>query len=69
MACYLECQVFLLYIMEEWGIEGKNRDVMKRFVLVLKNRNGNELSDAIAAYAKAHHTHPALYNGGYANLL
>lgn len=29
-----------IYYGSEWGIEGKNRDVMKRFVLVLKNRNG-----------------------------
>ena len=29
-----------IYYGSEWGIEGKNRDEMKRFVLALKNRNG-----------------------------
>ena len=42
---------------------------MKRIRPRLEKPEWNELSDAIAAYAKAHHTHPALYNGGYANLL
>ena len=44
---------------------GRDEEIRPR----LEKPEWNELSDAIAAYAKAHHTHPALYNGGYANLL
>ena len=58
-----------IYYGSEWGIEGKKQGRDEEIRPRLEKPEWNELSDAIAAYAKAHHTHPALYNGGYANLL
>ena len=58
-----------IYYGSEWGIEGKKQGRDEEIRPLLEKPEWNELSDAIAAYAKAHHTHPALYNGGYANLL
>ena len=58
-----------IYYGSEWGIEGKKQGRDEEIRPRLEKPEWNKLSDAIAAYAKAHHTHPALYNGGYANLL
>ena len=58
-----------IYYGSEWGIECKKQGRDEEIRPRLEKPEWNKLSDAIAAYAKAHHTHPALYNGGYANLL
>ena len=58
-----------IYYGSEWGIEGKKQGRDEEIRPRLTEPEWNELTDTIAAYAKAHHTHPALYKGGYANLL
>ena len=58
-----------IYYGSEWGMEGKKQGRDEEIRPRLTEPEWNELTDTIAAYAKAHHTHPALYKGGYANLL
>ncbi len=57
-----------IYYGSEWGIEGRKKDGDEALRPAIEKPQWNELTDAIAAYAKLHTEHPALYDGGYRNL-
>ena len=57
-----------IYYGSEWGIEGRKKDGDEVLRPAIEKPEWNELTDAIAAYAALHTSHPALYDGGYRNL-
>lgn len=57
-----------IYYGSEWGMEGCKKDGDEVLRPALERPEWNDLTDAIASYAKLHTEHPALYDGGYRNL-
>lgn len=57
-----------IYYGSEWGLKGRKKDGDEALRPAIEKPEWNELTDTIAAYAKLHTEHPALYNGGYRNL-
>lgn len=57
-----------IYYGSEWGLEGRKKDGDEALRPAIEKPEWNELTDTIAAYAKLHTEHPALYDGGYHNL-
>ncbi|MDO5146729.1 MAG: alpha-amylase family glycosyl hydrolase [Eubacteriales bacterium] len=57
-----------IYYGSEWGIEGKKKEGDEALRPALDAPEWNELTDVISTLASLHHSHPALYQGGYRNL-
>ncbi len=58
-----------IYYGSEWGIKGKKQGRDEEIRPRIRTPQWNQLTDTIAAFAMVHKTHPALYQGGYSNLL